>query len=245
MTTSPVWVTAFLDLAVDDLDRGIEFWRRVTGFGLSPRRGDADEFVTLVPPRGDEYLKLQGLADGPARVHVDLHVANPVHAAEAAVELGAHVLVRHEAGYVVVRSPGGLVFCFVSHPGSRRPAPATWADGHRSQVDQVCVDVPPSSYDVELEFWRALTGWELLDTGEPELTRLDAPDEQPLRWLVQRLDDDAPAVTAHLDLSADDRDAEVARHVALGATERARHEWWTVLTDPVGTTYCVTRRTPR
>ena len=50
---------------------------------------------------------------------------------------------------------------------------------------------------------------------------------------------------AHLDLAADDRDAEVARHLALGATEVARARGWTVLTDPVGTTYCVTRRTPR
>lgn len=245
MSTSPAWVTAFLDLGVADLDRGIAFWRGVTGFGVSARRGDADEFATLVPPAGDAYLKVQGVADGPARLHLDLHVTNPVHAAEAAVDLGGHVIVRHEAGYVVVRSPGGLVFCFVSHPGSHRPAPASWADGNRSQVDQVCLDIPPSAYDVELEFWRALTGWELVDAGASEFVRLDAPDEQPLRWLVQRLDDEAEAVTAHLDLSSDDRDAEVARHVAIGATEGTRHEWWTVLTDPIGTTYCVTRRKPR
>jgi len=244
MTTSPTWVTAFLDFAPGTLERGIEFWRGVTGYDLSPRRGDDDEFATLVPPDGDGYLKVQGLAEGPARLHLDLHVGNAVHAAEAAIELGGHVLVRHEAGYVVVRSPGGLVFCFVPHAGARRPAPAGWPGG-RSMVDQVCLDLPPAAYDVELGFWRALTGWELLDVDDREFVRLDAPDDQPLGWLVQRLDDDAAAVTAHLDLSADDRDAEVARHVALGATAGARHDWWTVLTDPVGTTYCVTRRKPR
>jgi predicted enzyme related to lactoylglutathione lyase len=244
MTTSPTWVTAFLDFAPGDLERGIEFWRAVTGYGLSPRRGPAEEFATLLPSDGDGYLKVQGLASGPARLHLDLHVANPVHAAEAAVELGGHVVVRHEAGYVVLRSPGGFVFCLVAHAGAHRPAAATWPGG-RSQVDQVCLDIPPSAYDVEVEFWRALTGWDLLDVDEPEFVRLDVPDEQPLRWLVQRLDDEADAVSAHLDLSADDRDAEVERHVALGAVAGARHEWWTVLTDPVGTTYCVTRRKPR
>jgi len=237
-------VTAFLDFAPGDLERGIEFWRGVTGYELSARRGDDGEFATLVPPDGDGYLKVQGLDDGPGRLHLDLHVANPVHAAEAAVDLGGHVLVRHEAGFVVVRSPGGLVFCFVPHPGGRRPAPASWAGG-RSRVDQVCLDIPPSAYDVEVEFWRALTGWELDPDVDREFARLEVPDEQPLRWLIQRLDDEAGTVTAHLDLASDDRDAEVERHVTLGATAGARHDWWTVLTDPVGTTYCVTRRKPR
>jgi Glyoxalase-like domain len=244
VTTSPYWVTAFLDFAPGDLERGTAFWQGVTGFGLSERRGADDELASLVPPDGDDYLRVQGLAEGEGRIHLDLHVENPTHAAEAAIELGAHVLVRHEDGYVVVRSPGGFVFCFVAHTASRRPAPAVWPGG-RSMVDQVCLDIPPAAYDVEVEFWRALTGWVLDPEVGREFARLEPPDTQPLRWLVQLLDDDAPAVTAHLDLSADDREAEIARHVALGATVGATHEGWTVLTDPVGTTYCITRRKPR
>ena len=64
----------------------------------------------------------------------------------------------------MLRSPGGFVFCFVDHPDSVRPQPATWADGSRSQVDQVCLDVPPDRYDAEVAFWQAVTGWEL-DAG--------------------------------------------------------------------------------
>ena len=244
MTTSPSWVTAFLDFAPGDLERGVDFWQGVTGYGLSARRGADGEFASLLPPEGDDYLRVQGLAAGDGRLHLDLHVENPTHAAEAAIELGAHVLVRHEDGYVVLRSPGGFVFCFVAHGPSRRPAPATWSGG-RSMVDQVCLDVPPSAYDVEVEFWRALTGWELDPDVSREFARLEPPDTQPLRWLVQLLDEDAPAVTAHLDVAADDREEEVERHVALGATRGADHDWWTVLTDPVGTTYCITRRKPR
>jgi hypothetical protein len=47
----------------------------------------------------------------------------------------------------------------------------------------------------------------------------------------------------HVDLEADDREAEVTRLVALGATRIADHqEWgmvWTVLTDPEGNEFCV------
>ena len=244
MTTAPSWVSAFLDFAPGDLERGIAFWCGVTGYGVSARRGAHDEFATLLPPDGDDYLRVQGLADGPGRIHLDLPVERPAYAAEAALELGAHVLVRHELGYVVVRSPGGLEFCFVARGGARRPAPASWPGG-RSMVDQVCLDIPPSAYETEVEFWRALTGWERQDVDEPEFERLVPPDDHPLRWLLQRLDDEADAVSAHLDVAAEDRDAEVERHVALGAVAGARHDWWTVLTDPVGTTYCITRRKPR
>lgn len=246
MTISPYWVSAFLDFGSGDFDRGTAFWRDVTGYTVSETRGETDQFATLVPSDGDDYLRVQHLDDGPGRIHLDLHVDQPTVAAEAAIELGGHVLVRHEAGYVVLRSPGGLVFCFVSHPAAHRPAAATWPDGgHRSQVDQVCLDIPPAAYDVEVAFWQGLTGWDLTEVNEREFERLQPPDDQPLRWLVQRLDDDGGPISAHLDLAAEDRDAEVARHLALGATEVARHEWWTVLTDPVGTTYCITRRTPR
>jgi hypothetical protein len=243
--TAPFWVSAFLDFATDDFDRGVEFWQGVTGYSLSEQRGVDGEFATLLPPEGDEYLRVQRLGDGPGRVHLDLHVDHPTVSAEAAVELGAHVLMRHEHGYVVLRSPGGFVFCLVRHEASRRPPPATWPDGNRSQVDQICLDIPPERYDVEVGFWRALTGWELDPGVSREFARLEPPDSMPLRWLVQRLDDEGGDVDAHLDLSSDDRDAEAVRHVALGASVVRRHEDWTVMTDPVGTTYCITRRTPR
>ena len=245
MTTTPFWVSAFLDLPRDGFDRGVAYWQAVTGFGLSERRGADGEFATLVPPDGDDYLRVQSRADGGPRVHLDLHVDQPAVAAEAAVEAGAHVVVRHELGYVVLRSPGGFEFCFVRHEAATRPRPATWPDGTRSQVDQVCLDIPPAAYDAEVAFWQTITGWDLERGVAREFDRLQPPDEQPLRWLLQRLDDPARQVTAHLDLSAADRDAEVARHVGLGATPGPRHDWWTVLTDPVGTTYCVTRRVPR
>ena len=49
----------------------------------------------------------------------------------------------------------------------------------------------------------------------------------------------------HLDLQADDREAEVARLVDLGATVvHDKDEWetrWTTLTDPEGNEFCVAK----
>jgi len=226
----------------------VAFWSAVTGFSVSEPRGEREQLATLVPPpgpdgAGDDYLRVQRIDDPVDRIHLDIHVANPQAAAAAAVEIGAQVLLRHEAGFVVLRSPGGLTFCFVPHPAGSWPAPVAWADGNRSQVDQVCLDIPPSVYDVETEFWATITGWHHDPDVSREYARLEPPHRQ-LRWLFQRLDDERDAVTVHLDLSADDRLAETARHVALGARVVREHPLWTVLADPLGAEYCITARTP-
>jgi hypothetical protein len=62
--------------------------------------------------------------------------------------------------------------------------------------------------------------------------------------LLQRLDDEQEAVTAHLDWSASDPEAEVAAHVAAGAEVQRRFQGWTVLRDPAGLPYCITHRRP-
>ena len=240
--TEPFWASAFLDLPASSFASGVAFWREVTGFGLSPFRGEHQEFATLVPPEGDDYLRVQRVQDGAGGIHLDLHVEDPRAAADEAVALGAEELADH--GHVVLRSPGGLSFCMVSRPASRRPPAATWPAGTRSQVDQVCLDIPSNGYDDECGFWTALTGWPQTKTSLPEYSRLAKPDENPLRFLLQRLGEQSGAVRAHLDLAAEDRVGEVNRHATLGATVVSEMEYWTVLRDAVGTTYCVTVRQP-
>lgn len=70
----------------------------------------------------------------------------------------------------------------------------------------------------------------------------------PLRLLVQALgaNDARERVSAHPDLAAGrDVATVVAEHVDLGAEVLDVREEWTVLRDPAGTVYCVTRRDPR
>ncbi|MDZ5621791.1 VOC family protein [Nocardioides bizhenqiangii] len=239
----PTWITAFLDFAPDGFDDGVRFWSALTEYDVSSRRGDADEFATLVPGDGAAFLRVQRLETGADRIHLDLHVEAPRAAADDAIDLGATEVADH--GYVVLRSPGGFTFCFVPHRASTRPGPTAWPDGHSSLLDQVCLDIPASSYERESEFWRDLTGWEeRASSVSTEFHSLLRPEGHPLRLLLQRLGEQTGDVRAHLDWATTDRSAETARHVGRGAAVVAVHEGWTVLADPNGRVYCITDRKP-
>ena len=233
------WITAFVDTAEDRADEAEVCWSRVTGYVVSERRGRRHEFATLVPPTGDPFLKLQRVVQSPpGGLHLDLHTDDVRGLAAHAEGLGASASYLDE-GYVVCGSPGGMTFCVVGHPGAHRPPPAGWPGG-RSIVDQVCLDIPPSRYDEECTFWRDLTGWDLTERGG-EFRRLERPADVAIMLLLQRLDDEQPGVTGHLDLGSDDAEAEAARHVALGAKHLRTAEGWVTLADPSGRVYCVTR----
>lgn len=235
------WLSAFLDFAPDDHADGVTLWERLTGHPRSASRGEHDEFLTLVPPAGDDCVRIQRLADGPSRVHLDVHVEDPQTAAQEAERLGAATVRDH--GYVVMRSPGGFPFCLVSHPASTRPAPTRWSAHHASLLDQLCLDIPRRQWERETRFWAGLTRSEPYETGR-EFARLPHPPHLPLRILLQRLDDPTGSVSAHLDFSATDRDTEVARHAEAGARVEQRHAEWTVLRGPGDFRYCVTDRPP-
>jgi hypothetical protein len=250
--TTVSWLTAFLDLPPDVHEAGSRFWSGVTAYAVSPARGDHAEFTTLLPPVGDPYLKIQRTAGGggtagPA-IHLDVHVTSPAESASRAEGLGAKVAHRSPHGYVVLRSPGGFVFCLVHEPLAERPWPTRWPQAHESVVDQVCLDIPAAAYETECTFWSGLTGWPLRGSVKrPEFHHLVRPDGIPLRLLLQRLDEPVSGeVTGHLDVACDDRPTEVARHVAHGAVVVADHGGgWTTLRDPVGALYCITDRDPR
>ncbi|TIC83267.1 VOC family protein [Nocardioides sp. GY 10113] len=242
---TPSWVTAFLDHPADAWERGVDFWATVTGHPRSAARGTTGELATLVPPDGAPFLKAQRLGHGPGRIHLDLHVADPRAAADHAVTLGAIELTEDPEGFVVLSSPAGLVLCFVDHPAAGRPAPLVREGGHTALVDQVCLDVPPASYDAECAFWADLTGWERRSSSvSTDFVSLQRPEGQPLRFLLQRLAGAEDEAGAHLDWATTDRAAETEAHVALGATVEAVNPVWTVLADPVGRRYCLTDRDP-
>jgi predicted enzyme related to lactoylglutathione lyase len=231
------WVTGFLDSPSRVAE---SFWLAVTGSVLSPRRG---AFATLVPRDGDAFLRVQILPASPPRTHLDLHVDEVPRAAAEAVALGASV-VMDEGDLVVLRSPAGVVFCLVPwHGESQRPAPVTWPGGCRSIVDQIAVDVPEKSFEAEAAFWAGLTGWERRPSDLAEFEHLQRGAGMPVKLLLQRIG--SPVAGMHVDLACDDVDAEVARHVAVGAQVVRRVPGdWTTLRDPAGREYCVTARTP-
>ncbi|MBZ5736107.1 VOC family protein [Nocardioides sp. TRM66260-LWL] len=238
-----MWLTAFLDHPRAVAAAAESFWAAATATTPSPDRGEDAEFATLLPGDGDAHLRVQRLAAGPAGVHLDLHDAEPRALADRAVTLGATEVA--DLGHVVLRSPGGLAHCAVPAGETRRSAPVAVDGGPASLVDQVCLDVPPRLLDAELAYWCRLLEREPVTSSASTFLPLARHDDEPLRLMLQRLDADEPAVRAHLDLACDDRPAEVARLVALGAREVGGGPRWTTLVDPAGRAFCVTDRDPR
>ncbi|MGZ8738033.1 MAG: VOC family protein [Nocardioides sp.] len=237
--TGVTWVTAFIDTVEDRAEEVEAFWAAVTGQAVSARRGRRNEFATLLPDDGDPFLKLQQTRQStPGGMHLDLHTDDIDGLSMRAEMLGASASYLDE-GYVVCGSPGGMTFCIVGHAGGRRPSSQPWPGG-RSLVDQVCIDIPPSRFAEECAFWQQLTGWELAPERD-RFRRLARPDGMAIQLLLQRLHDEQPAASGHLDLGSDDAAAEAARHVALGAREVRRMPGWITLADPSGRAYCVTR----
>ena len=242
------WAWAFLDLPEQGFDDAVEYWRAVTATVVSPPRGEVEEFATLLPAEGSAWLKVQRVG-GPGGVHLDLDVEEPLETArDEAIALGAEVLAEVPdedgvLGVVVCRSPGGFAFCLTRWQ-PHESAAGQHRSGSPSLLDQVCLDVPRSAYAAELAFWAGLTGWEVRSGSVPGFTSLLRPDGIPVRLLLQELVDGDGAVQAHVDFACLDREAEAARHVALGAAVERVEPVWTVLVDPGGRRYCLTARDP-
>jgi hypothetical protein len=234
VTAIPVrWLTVFLDFPAGSFGAGVAFWREVTGSTLSPFRGAAEEFATLLPPSGDAYLRVQRTADGSGGHHLDLHVdpavASVEQAAERAVALGARV--RHRSrGLVISASPGGFTFCLVRwHGEGTVPEPVRLDGAGASRADELCLDIPAGTFEREHSFWTALTGWEGQDGA------------RSVRLGFQPCDDASP-VTGRLGFSCTDRERQAARHATAGARILAVLPHQTEMADPVGRLYRLTGR---
>ena len=240
----PRWITVFVDQPQERFDVGSQFWAGVTGSTISPRRGDDDEFATLVPATGDAFCRVQATTDASAGVHVDFHVDSIGDARGEATALGARVVA--DLGHVLMASPAGLPFCLVE-AGSESRVPAPVGEP-TSALDQLSIDVPASAFDAEVDFWSALLGWGRRTLAMPEFERLDETEGLPIRLLFQKLGtDSAPnRASAHLDIAAGDgREQVAAQHESFGAERVATFERWIVMRDPIGLAYCITGREPR
>lgn len=229
------WIQVFLDTPAASFEQAVDFWSAATGWQPSERRGEDGQFLTLVPPAGAAYVKLQAV-DRPAGVHLDLDTADRPAAIERARDLGASTAWTYH-DVEVMRSPGGFVFCQTLLRGE----PVLARDG-ATILDQVCLDIPREHSDAETAFWSELTGREVQEASSSGFARLLAADR--LRILLQRLDETEGPVRAHADLATADRPGDTDQHVALGALVVAVHDWWTVLRAPGGQVYCLPDRDP-
>lgn len=238
---APAWFHLFLDVPRERWEEAVGFWSAATGWALSTPRGEDGQFLTLEPQSGDAWLKMQAFDGVAPRIHLDLDAGDRGAAVERSVSSGASPEWTYE-DVPVMRSPGGLLFC---HTLTEEPAPRFARSEPERVLDQVCIDIPRSRWEQEVDFWAAVTGRTPEQAKTPEFVRLADPDPHGgLRILLQRLEDEEGEVRAHPDLAVANRAAETCRQESLGAEAVGVFEWWTVMRAPYGQIYCLTDRDP-
>jgi predicted enzyme related to lactoylglutathione lyase len=107
---------------------------------------------------------------------------------------------------------------------------------HRSRLSTFVIDCRTQDVDAAARFWSAALGRKVKDTvDDPGYLELEAKESEPT-LLVQRVDHES---RIHLDIEADDLEAEVKRLEALGAKRIAFVKRWWVLDAPTGQRFCV------
>jgi predicted enzyme related to lactoylglutathione lyase len=224
-----------INFAAADPDRLGEFWAALVDGGAGPELffRKAEKSPTIELP-----------------MHLDVNVPDREAELQRILELGGKLVETksHSVGdlaetWTVMRDPEGNGFCIQSPPNttSRMIGNVTFSAAEPRRLGP---------------FWAEALAWPeevideafvqtLLDAGvDPEernsfYVARETPTSRP-RLLFQRRERSRPAsYPIHLDLRADDREAEVERLRALGATVSEVKATHTVMRDPESNPFCI------
>lgn len=108
---------------------------------------------------------------------------------------------------------------------------------HRSRLSTFVIDCKVEDLDAATEFWSAALGRpaEPVDEEDPSYRMIASEKDEPM-LLLQKVDHDS---RIHLDIEADDLEAEVKRLEALGATRIKFVKRWWLMRAPTGHVFCV------
>ena len=111
---------------------------------------------------------------------------------------------------------------------------------HRSQLSGLSIDCKTDDLEAATTFWSRALGLPCRAATNPEevgFTRLETkPNDLTIE--VQRVDHPS---RVHLDIEADDVEAEVRRLEGLGAKRVKQIRTWWVMEAPTGQRFCVDR----
>jgi predicted enzyme related to lactoylglutathione lyase len=111
---------------------------------------------------------------------------------------------------------------------------------HKSRLAGFIIDCRTEDLESAAQFWSAALGIPLKDRATEPTTTYRQLDTGPtgLHIEVQKVEHES---RVHLDIEADDVEAEVARLESLGAKRVQKvHTWW-VMQAPTGQRFCVVR----
>jgi predicted enzyme related to lactoylglutathione lyase len=108
---------------------------------------------------------------------------------------------------------------------------------HRSRLSTFVIDCKADDVEAATEFWSKALGRAVVhaDPADPGYRELTTGAEEPM-LLVQKVDHDS---RIHLDIEADDLEAEAKRLEALGARRIAFVKRWWVMEAPTGQRFCI------
>lgn len=111
---------------------------------------------------------------------------------------------------------------------------------HKSRLAGFIIDCKTDDLERAAQFWSAALGYELKPRSEEPMGNyrqlMSPPDEVHLE--VQQVRHDS---RVHLDIEADDIEAEVRRLEGLGARKVEHVHTWCVMEAPTGQRFCVVR----
>jgi hypothetical protein len=106
--------TVVIDVPGGDHDRELSFWEAATGQSLPQL--DYPEYHGGRLHGQDIGLLVQRLAEGTARIHMDIYTDDLNAEVNRLEGLGAQ-RVQHAHTWWVMRDPAGLLFCVIPEPG--------------------------------------------------------------------------------------------------------------------------------
>ncbi len=109
---------------------------------------------------------------------------------------------------------------------------------HKSRLSGFIIDCDTDDLDAAAEFWGAALGnppSEKADLEKGPYVALEVPNGEPYVE-IQKVDH---ASRVHIDIEADDIDAEARRLEALGARRIRKIRDWVVMEAPTGQRFCI------
>lgn len=108
---------------------------------------------------------------------------------------------------------------------------------HRSRLSTFVIDCKVGDVEVAAEFWSKALNRPVQppDPDDPNYRQLAGSEGEPI-VLVQKVEHDS---RIHLDIEADDLEAEVARLEQLGARRIKFVKRWWLMQAPTGQVFCV------
>ena len=107
---------------------------------------------------------------------------------------------------------------------------------HRSRFAGIIIDCQTDDLDAAAEFWSAALGYALKPQAGDGIYRTLQQPERETYVEIQQVTHES---RVHLDIEADDVEAEVARLEALGARRLQKIRGWWVMEAPTGQRFCV------